>query len=123
MCPFEPEGGLIWIDGVLTVNDEEGRERMLAHWLRLEKLGVNLEHGICIYNDEKDIFERIATFDLKQEWRAPRGRPFPVEEDGRRYYYFGDGFATVRAPAEMKALLDMNSYEAWTCLADGELEV
>lgn len=122
MCPFEGKPGLIWIDGVLTVEDEEGRERMLAHWLRLEKLGVNLEHGICIYNDETDLFDRIATFDLKEEWRAPRGRPFPVEEAGRKYYYFGDGFANVRVPATMEALLDMGSYEAWSCLAEGEMK-
>ena len=123
MCPFEPKHGLIWLDGVLTVNDPAGRERMLARWLHLEKLGVEFAHGICLYSDDRDIFERLATFDLEQKWRSPHGRPFPVEEDGQKYYYFGNGFANVRARADWHALTNLNSYEAWSCLAEGQWKV
>lgn len=120
MCPFEPKHGLIWLDGVLTVKDPSGRERMLGRWLHLEKLGVEFGHGICVYNDARDEFERLVTLDLEQKWRSPHGRHFPVEQEGKRYWYFGDGFANVRVRADWGSLTNMNSYEAWSCLAEGE---
>ena len=121
MCPFV-DRGLIWLDGVLTVKGQEGKERMLARWLHLEKLGKEFGHGLCLFNDEKEEFVKIAEFDLEQKWRSPHGRPFPVEEEGEAFWYFGDGFANVRARANWEALLDMGSYEAWSCLAEGEYE-
>jgi len=44
MVPL-PETGPVWIDGLLTLKDESGADRMLAHFSRMKDLGTRLERG------------------------------------------------------------------------------
>jgi hypothetical protein len=119
MFPFEPKDGLVWADGFLTLTNQSGKETMMAHFERLKGLGKSLEHGLSTYNERKEEFERTATFDLNERWRAPHGHPVFYRTKGQAYYYFGAAFRNVRVRAEMKALLDPLAYESWTCLAEG----
>ena len=45
-----PEG-VVWIDGVTTVPDENGRERLVGHFSRRKGLEGEFEHGMMLYND------------------------------------------------------------------------
>jgi hypothetical protein len=119
MFPIEPKGDLIWADGFLVLRDKEGRERMLAHYLRLKGLGRPLGRGLAIYNDEKEEFEDLKKLELKETWRFPHGHPITTTNDGMKYFQFGLNFPTVRVKAEMEAVLDGAQYEAFTCIADG----
>jgi hypothetical protein len=119
MCPLEKNEGVVWIDGVITVPDENGRERLVAHYARMKSLGEMLEQGIAVYNDEKQEFERAVTLPLKERWRFPHGHPFRHRDGGTDYIYSGNVFPNVRVKAELKWLLNPASYEAWSCL-DGD---
>lgn len=119
MCPFEPRDGLVWMDAVLTVPDERGRERLAARFMRLKGLGEMLEHGLAIFNDEKQEFERLATFNFEEQWRCPRGHASRHREGDREFFYFCTPFPNVRVQADLAALVDSASYQAWTCIADG----
>lgn len=119
MCPFEPRDGVIWIDGLLTVPDDTGRERLLTHFARLKGLGSMLEHGLALYNDDKEEFERHATYELKESWQCPRGPVFKQRDKESDYYYFCTPFPNVRVPANLKSIVNPRAYEAWTCLEDG----
>lgn len=119
MCPFEPKDGVIWIDGLVTVADEAGRERLVTHFTRLKGLGSPLEHGLAIYNDAKEEFERYTAFKMEEPWQCPRGPVVKHLEEGTGYFYFCTPFPNVRVPANLKSLINPRVYEAWTCLEDG----
>jgi len=60
--------GMIWIDGLLTVNDDAGRERLVAHYSRMASLDERLEHGLVVFNEQTQVFERLAKFNSDAAW-------------------------------------------------------
>jgi hypothetical protein len=111
------EPGLVWLDGLLAVRDNEGRERMVARFARLKDLGHCLERGLVVFNDATQSFEPVVRTD-------PNGLPFPdfghafrVTVEGQEYDYFALPFPlTVRMRVEAKwdAVIDPNCYEVLT---------
>ena len=82
MCPIAGPG-VVWIDGVLTVRDASGRERLVCHYDRRKGLAESLEHGLALYNDQAEVFEKHVEFDLAERWRCPRGHPMPGQAERR----------------------------------------
>jgi len=119
MCPFDPPEGVVWIDGLAVVPDAEGRERLVAHFERLKGLGARLEHGAVVYNDDRDEFERAATFEFADLSRCPHGQSLVHRDGDTEYVYFGNPFPNVRVRRTLAAVLDSREYESFTCLADG----
>ncbi|MBU6398924.1 MAG: hypothetical protein KGS61_01270 [Verrucomicrobia bacterium] len=118
MVPLS-EPGPVWIDGVLTVADESGRECLVAHYTRVKDLGTRLEHGLILYDDRTENFERLARFDLTNRWQCPQEHPIRVREGGVDRFYFPIPYPVVRVPAVLARLKDERSYEAFTCLTIG----
>ena len=119
MCPIEGQPGPVWIDGLVTVPDDSGRERLLSHFVRVKTLGELYEQGFAVYNDEKEIFEPVARFPLDAPLHL-RSHPIRVRErDGVEYYYFPAPYPHVRCQADYHNLLDVTQYEAFTCLKPG----
>jgi len=118
MCPIAGPG-VVWIDGLLTVRDPAGRERLVAHYDRRKGLAESLEHGLALYNAQAEVFEKHVQFDLADRWRAPRGHPIRVKDGGVDYFLFPTPFAAVRVKAELSDLAKQTSYEAFTCLVPG----
>ncbi len=114
MAP-RPEPGPVWLDGLMVVKDDTGRERMTAHYSRMKSLGERLEHGLMVYNDEKEVFEKTAQFgnDLTA---MPQGQPFLVNVDGADYYYCAYPYPLLRVKADFKSVQDLSQYEVFTCL-------
>ena len=119
MFPIEPQGDLIWADGYMVLKNQDGREEMIAHYLRLKGLGKNTGRGLAIYNDQKEEFEELAKLDLEEPWRFPQGHPIAITNNGTSCFYFGGNFPRVRVRAQREAILDLNAYEAFSCLVDG----
>lgn len=119
MFPIEPKGDLIWADGFIVLPDSEGRERMVAHYLRLKGLGKPLGRGLAIHNDDKAEFQQLAMLDLAEKWRFPHGHPVALTNNGVKYFYFGLNIPAVRVRAEMDSVVNPSEYEAFSCLADG----
>lgn len=119
MCPFDPKDGVVWIDGLLTVADESGRDRLVTHFARLKGLGALLEHGLAIYDDDKEEFERLAAFKIEDSWQCPRGPVFKHRERDTDYFYFCAPFPNTRVRADLKSIVNPRAYEAWTCLEEG----
>jgi len=117
MAPL-PDKGLVWVDGVMVLNDEQGRERMLAHANIMQGLDKRLGRCLVIYNDQTDAFERLKEIDLNAPL-APAGHPFRIKRDGKEYFYFPTPYPCVRALAKWEAVIDLSSYEAFTPLAAG----
>jgi hypothetical protein len=117
MAPL-PEEGLVWIDSLMTVPDESGRERLVCHFTRLASLTEPLERGLMVFNDETDTFERLAPVELETK-RGPGGHAFRVDAGGTEYIYFPKPYPDVRVKADWKSLLDAEAYEAFTPLPPG----
>ncbi len=109
MAPMK-EGGLVWIDGVCVVRDQEGDESLIAHFSRRKNLAVEHEHGLLRYDDTNDIFVRAATLQPGTGALHPRGQATRQGD----HVYFAAPFATVRAPATTDGILNPNAYEALT---------
>lgn len=106
------EPGPVWLFGLLTVNDPDGRETLLAHYTRRKSLAEEAEHGLMRFNDETGVFDKIVTLDLENHWRFPNANARLVEEaDGNRFYFSGP-FAYIRVAADWNSLLDPDQYEA-----------
>lgn len=118
--PERPEG-VIWLDGVCTVEDSNGRQRLLAHYSRRKGLADQWEHGIALFNDRTTSFEPAMQLPLEETWRHPRGHATRYEDQGRRWLLFGNPEPVVRVPATLEAVLDPAQYEAYTCAAEAEL--
>ncbi|MGZ8939856.1 MAG: hypothetical protein ACXW32_11650 [Limisphaerales bacterium] len=123
MFPIEPKGDLIWADGFIVLPDGEGRERMVAHYMKLKGLGKPLGRGLAIYNDDKTEFEQLKELDLAEKWRFPQGHSVTLTNNGVKYFYFGLNVPTVRVRADFTAITDASAYEAFSCLADGSSTV
>jgi len=111
MAPLA-EPGVVWLFGLLTVDDPEGREALIAHYSRRKGLQEELEHGLVRFNDEQGVFEKIAMFELDNHWRFPTGNARLVDEQGEKYFYFSGPFANKRVPADWKNLIDPKAYQA-----------
>ena len=117
MIPL-PDHGPVWIDGVLTVADDAGKERMLAHFSRMKDLGTRLERGIIVFDDAARQFKKVADVPLDTRL-APSGHPFRATVDGQEYFYFPTPYPCVRVRADWKSVNDLSAYEAYTCLEEG----
>ena len=75
MCPFAGPGA-VWIEGLLVVLDEEGREQLAARYTRMKSLNEMLEHGLAVFDERTGTFKKksrlICTIPggLESGWKA-----------------------------------------------------
>jgi hypothetical protein len=93
--PDRPEG-VIWIESLCVVPDESGRERLVGHYSRRRGLGGELEQGIALFNDDKQIFESAKEIPLEEKWRRPKGQPIMISVNGVDSLLFGGASPNVR---------------------------
>ena len=116
MCPnFGP--GLQWIEGVMTVPDGTGSERLVARVSSQKGLAPAYAWHLATFNDEKGVFES------KVRWEITEGHdsshPFRARVGDIEYLYL---YPNLRVRADLKGLSDLKSYEAFTCIAgDGRM--
>lgn len=107
MAPMT-RGDLVWIDGLVALDDPDEGEVLLAHFSRRKDLATQLEHGLLRYNSERNVLEKVRSEDLENEWRHPRGQA-TIHEG---YVYFAHPFATTRVRADLSSLSNPDAYEA-----------
>lgn len=118
MVPMKAPG-VVWIEGLLTVPDPSGRERLVARYTRMKDLGTMLEHGLIVFNDDTEAFEKLVEFDLNDKERCPQGHPIRVKDQGADHFQFPIPYPVLRVKADWSHLTNAASYEAFTCLAPG----
>ncbi|HEV2294914.1 MAG TPA: hypothetical protein VGR35_13760 [Tepidisphaeraceae bacterium] len=118
MVPLEEEG-MVWLDGLFTLTDEHGRERLIARYLRLKDMSTLYEVGLVVFNDEKAQFKRLVKWDLDSPLRDGFGHAIRHSTDGVDYVYFAMPFPTLRVRADLAHVKDAAAYETFTPLAPG----
>jgi len=116
MVPLK-EPGMVWISGLLTVKDDSGNDRMLAHFSRMKGLGERLERGLILYNDQTDAFERLKPVPLDAPL-APDGQATRVTSGGKEYFYFTTPYPSVRVLADWEHVTDPSAYEGYAISRD-----
>ena len=118
MVPLKPgEKGVVWIDGLVTVPDAHGQERLVAHYSHRESLAKQIHHGLAVWNDAREIFELSQTLPNEEVWRFIQGHPVKYTSEGHDYLLCGDHLPNIRVPARLEDVLNPARYEAWTCLS------
>jgi len=116
MLPL-PRPGLVWIEGLFTVKDDTGRERLVATYTRQPGLKPPVESGVAVFDDAAGQFRVLVQFPLPRRPRAHRSsHPFRVTERGVTYWYL---YPHLRVRDDWKALTDPKSWESYTCLERG----
>ncbi len=108
------EPGVKWLTGLMVVRNDNGRENMVARYDRRKGLAERYEHGLLLYNDEKEVFEKVSA--LKNDAPLyPDALPFKVRVKDEDYYYFPGPYKLplVRVKATLKDALDPGSYEGF----------
>jgi hypothetical protein len=118
MAPMKGEG-VVWLSGLVVLTDKAHQERMLAWFQRRRGLGAVLENGFVIYDNSKEIFEKLNDQPVDPVL-YPAGYPSRVKgADGTEYIYFTDPYPALRVKADWLSYLDLSSYEGYTCLKPG----
>jgi hypothetical protein len=115
----EMEGeGVKWLGGLFVIKDPEGNERMVARCSRMKSLGEELERVLVVWDDEREVFTPFASLPLESKL-APGGQVFTHPVAGVPYLWFTSPYPMLRVPATWEAIQDPESYEGFTCLAEG----
>lgn len=114
-----PGKGPTWLGGLVVLADPvTKRERLFAHYARIEGQLKVYERGLVELDDEKKVFEKRVQFDMKAPL-FPDGHPFLHTEQGVEHIYFAQPYPTVRVRATPDDLQDLSKFQAYTCLKQG----
>lgn len=119
MAPVHTEG-MVWLDALSAVPDEQRNERLVARFSRMKSLGEKYEQGLVLYNDVTETFEKYNNFDLDHP-AIPSGHPTRVKADGEEWLYYSSPFhfgVNLRVKAGFEQVADLDSYEVLTALVD-----
>jgi hypothetical protein len=118
MCPLK-EPGMVWLDGLFTVRDNEGRERMVALYARMKSLGETYGRGLVVFNDAAELFEPLVRSSADFLPYPASGHAVRMNANGQEYYYFATQFplaVRMRVRAKWNDVIDPNHYEVLTAL-------
>jgi hypothetical protein len=113
-----PGDGPTWIDGLMTVSDAAGDERLFAKYVKVRKPLVIYQRGLVEFNAETNQFAKQFEF-AEDAPIVPAGHPFHHEVAGEPYVYFGREYPLMRVKATADAVMDPTSYEAYTYFTVG----
>lgn len=111
MCPIKAPG-MKWLEGLLVLTNKNGEEKLFARYATVKDLGHINEFGLVVFNDEKQEFEHVLTYPTK-DGTHQSSHPVLINWNGKFYYYL---FPTLRVPADIEAVKDLNRFENFTCV-------
>ena len=119
MMPLS-EPGPVWIDGLFTVKDPNGLDKMLAHYSRRDPsnaLGAQVEHGLARFSDSLQTLVRQQVYSLDTPITAV-GHAFENTIDGEEYLYFAESYPNIRVKKNWADVHNLSQWEAYTPLRE-----
>jgi hypothetical protein len=110
MCQL-PGSAAHWIEGPFIVLDKRGAQRLVTRVATQAHLGSAEGWDLMIFNDERTVFEVVKHWDIHDPHES--AHPFRARVDGVEYVYL---FPNWRVKADLKSLVDLKNYEAFTCV-------
>jgi len=117
-----PGEGPTWISGLVVVKDSNGKNTMLANYVKIRKELKAYRWGFVRWNQLANRFDQAAEFDQPPklfpasqvhtlEWTEPTEQITHV--------YLCGPFPNIRVLATEQSYLDPTQYQGFTCLEDG----
>lgn len=112
-----PGKGPTWLGGFASLPQSDGVTRLVATYSKIQPPMQEYERGLCVWNEETAKFDKHRVLwtrsqDSEEPPPAPLGHPvFTVDEQGRRWAWFGDPFPALRCLATFDAWSDPESWE------------
>lgn len=113
-----PGEGPTWIDGLVTLADQGGREQMFAAYVKIKPPLSVYARGLARWDDAAERFQGVAEFDL-QAPALPGGHPVKHTQRDVEHVYFAKPYPLVRVRATTESLTQLDDYESFTCLVEG----
>jgi len=101
MLPL-PRKGFVWIEGLVTLNDPLGEERLVATYTRQDGLRFPDECGLALFRDAEQVFEPWVQMPCTKEHLSSH----PFLHDGHWYLY-----PSLRAPNDWNAIQDPKRWQ------------
>lgn len=112
-----PGPGPTWLNGLCSLPDRTGKQRMVATYSKIKPPMEVYELGLCEWNDATQIFETVYKLWTRSE-TSPNPPPAPHghttlwrDEQGGQWVLFGDPFPTLKCPATYE---DWRDPQQWT---------
>ena len=113
-----PGSGPTWVTGYVSLPDKNGNARLVGSFMKIRNHLEIYEWGLCVWDDEKESFEKLRTLWTKSEETpkppiVPDGHPiFWKDAGGKQWVLFGNPLPTLRCPATFEAWQDSSTWEA-----------
>ena len=102
-----------WLSGLMVLDG-----RLIGKYDRIQDLGHPYERALAVFNDDTETFEKLLDIGLNSPLH-PDGHPVRVSVNGVDYYYFSFSPPfSMRVRADQKHVMDLKSYEGFTCSRD-----
>lgn len=110
ICPdFGP--GLHWIEGVFSLPDSTGRERLIARVSSQRGLQPAYAWHLAVWDDAKEHFVSTVKWDIHLGHDS--AHPFRAKVGGVEYIYL---YPNYRVRADWQSVTNLAAYESFTCL-------
>ena len=106
MLPL-PRKGLVWVEGLFTARDPQGRERLLATYTRQQGLKPPDECGVAVFDDGVEEFSPWFQYPCQPESHRS-SHPFLYRDGEREYWYL---YPWLRVPNDWNAIRDVAQWE------------
>lgn len=108
--------GPTWISGCVSLPTKDGKEKLVATYNKIKPPLTVYEAGLCVWNDEKKVFNHFRTLWTKSDdGTKPPPMPdghavFQTDENGRQWVLFGYNFPQLKCPKTFEAWSDSDSW-------------
>lgn len=109
MAPLESEGP-VWLTALATLHDAEGKEHLVATYLKIRNSLEAYERGLCEFDDTEQVFRDVHTF--AERALVPEGHCFRHRDDEKTWLYVGEATPRLRIPDTYESWRDPTTYEA-----------
>jgi len=112
-----PGDGPTWISGFVSLPDAHGRKHLVAVYEKIEGHLTPYETGLCLWNEDKEIFEPFKVLWKKGGGEpkpppAPDGHPaFWKDGSGKEWVLFGDPFPRLQCAATFDAWQNPDAWQ------------
>jgi hypothetical protein len=105
-----PGDGPTWLTALVCVKDDDGRERLVATYDKIDPPLKVYERGLCEFDPDGRRFKKLFAFESTKTL-APRGHAFRHRDGDREWLYFGEAVPHLRVPERYESLIDPRQYE------------
>jgi hypothetical protein len=103
--------GVVWMFGLMSLQDDDARERLFAGFSRRQGLGPAFEQGIAEFDASAGHFVKVADVAKENDWVLAQGKAVRVKTSDGDHFYFCRPFAHARVTANVASITDPNKYE------------